>query len=163
MSELIAGRDDAEIRAVIITALDGQTLAGMTYNTTLKLTQSCNPLSLTSPGATAECVDGGFIVLVGSSRTTSGVRRQTSGGYVQRQWPDPFIIRFSVDVSAYDEYKLSVDLYKIRNAVLRLVNAALEPQSGTNYTIESVSKAPPVQTGNILIYEVTYVVSYWFS
>ena len=163
MSELIPGRDDAEIRAVIIGALEGVTLSGMTYNTTLKLTQSCDPLSLTSPSAAIECVDGGFIVLVGPCRTTSGVKRQTSGGYVQRQWLAPFIIRFSVETTAYDGEKLSVDLCKIPNAVIRLVNAALEPQSGANYTIESISKSTPVRTGAILIYEVTYAVSYWFT
>lgn len=161
----VPGHTAAEIRATIIAALENQTLAGMTYNTTLKLTQSCDPLSLTSPSAAIECVDGGFVVVPGTGRTIAGMTPMISGGTVQRMWEVPFSIKFSIDTSAYDGEKLSVDLLKFPAAVRRLVDAALEPQTGANLNVTTISEAPPVRQagGSILIYEVTYAIKFAFA
>lgn len=161
----VPGTTAATIRQVIIDALDGQTLAGMTHLTAVKLSQSCDPLSLVSPSAAAECVDGGFVVIPGNGRTVSGTTPQSSGGTVQRMWEVPFVIRWSLDLNAVNLEKLGIDLLKIPAAVRRLVDAALEPQTGTNYNVVSISEATPVRQsgGSILIYEVTYAVKFTFA
>lgn len=160
----IPGTSAATIRQVIIGALDGQTLAGMTYLTAIRMTPSCDPLSLTSPSSAAQCVDGGFIVIPGAGRTVSGLTPRASNSTVQRMWEVPFVIRWSLDLNGVNQDRLSVDLLKIPAAVRRLVDAALEPPVGVNYNVVSISESTPSrQAGSILVFEVTYVIKFAFA
>jgi hypothetical protein len=160
----VPGTTTATIRNVIINALDGQTLAGLTYMT-VKLSQSCDPLSLTSPSAAVECIDGGFVVIPGTGRTVSATTPHSTYGTVQRQWEVPFIVRWSLDLNGVALEKLSVDLYKIPAAVRRLIDAALEPPVGTSYNVTSISESAPARQagGSILTFEVTYAIKFTFA
>lgn len=150
------------IRGVLLTALDNQTLAGLTH-LVLTLTQCCDPLSLTSPSAAAACIDGAFIVVPVNMRTVAGTTPQAVNGTVQRKWEVTYSVQWSFNESGCVGEKLSVDLLKAIDAVIRLANAALEPQSGTNYNVVSTSAVKPTRVGNILIYEVQYVCKFDFT
>ena len=159
----LQGTTAATVRQVIIDALEGQTLTGMTYLTGIQLSQSCDPLSLTSPSAAAACVDGGFTVLPGAGRTVAASTPHSGSGTVQRIWEIPFIVRVSLDLNSINLDKLSVDLLNVPAAIRRLIDAELEPTVGTNYNVTSITEAAPSRTGSILIYEVTYVIKFPFA
>lgn len=161
----LQGTTVSVIRQVIIDALEGQTLAGMTHLTQITLRESCDPLSLVSSSAAAGCVDGGFIVVPGTGRTVSATTPYAAAGTVQRIWEVSFSVRWGLDLNGIQSEKLSVDLYRIPAAVRRLIDAALEPSVGANYNVTSITESTPARQsgGSILIFEVVYVIKFPFA
>jgi hypothetical protein len=150
------GRRTADIRSVIQTALNGQALSGLTH-LTVTLTKSSDPLTLLTPGGVVECIDGAFTVIP-RSRTGAAMTPQTTGGRTQRIVTHTFAIQWAVNVGTCDLDKLDTDLIVISDAVIDLIDAALEPQSGAQYNVTEWSTIPPMRNGDYLIYEVQYVV-----
>lgn len=150
----LSGTRAATLRATVLAALSGQSLTGLTY-LTVTLTPSSDPLDVLTPTGALECQDGALVVLV-RSQTTQAATPQTTGGRVQRWWQHTLTVRWAVAVLGLDGHKVSDDLQRVTDAVIDLVEAALEPQSGANLNVVSGAFGPPTRRGDFLIYEVTY-------
>ena len=148
------------IRDIAITALSNQTITGTHLQTTLR--ESDDPLSPLI--GSKFCVDGAFTVKNDYAPTGSAQTRTAgSGGVIQRLYRHRLKIELSVYIGACPNW--SADLLIWSQRVITLLNAAFEPNSGTNYVCQGgAPMGDPVRStdGAFLIVGVLYTVdAFW--
>ena len=155
----VQGHRPKAIRSTIISALNGQTITGDSLEETLNQADDAfSPLI-----GSRECVKGAFVVLV-DYRSMDTATTYSASGTVQRMYGYNVRIQAAIDIACRPEL-ISTDLLVWSAAMIDLIDAALEPVTGSNLNVQSVTAPMPQRApgGSLMIVEVIYTIRAFWS
>lgn len=148
------------LSAAIVAALENQTITGSEMQETLH--QADDPFSPLI--GSRNCTSGAFVVLMDWS--TTGLNTVSpSGGIVQHMVRYTVTIQAAIGISGFNLDKVTTDLHVWQAAIKDLVDAALNPSTGTNYKVDGVRAGRLVRSsgGDHLVAEVIYTIGAFWS
>ena len=139
----VTGRTPQALQVALRASVVGQTLTAGTDLAALALTAADDDQDPTR--GPRECADGGVAVRYLGGATTGGAAPQTTGGLVQRMWRHRFRVRVTYALAGVTGDRIAVNLLAWGHQLVNLIEAGLEPSSGTNYTVTALELYEPVR------------------